>query len=376
MFTETSPGLVETFLSAVRVDALSLHERPMADFIRGSLSGLPLRIVEDGAGREYGGTSGNLICIPDTLDTSRPAIALVAHMDTPRPTSAVRPIAHPDRITSDGTSILGVDNRAGTSVLLLTLREIASKALRSNVIVVFTIAEEIGLFGSKHLDLSPYNVRMGFVFDCSRRPGVYIRSAVGCSLFTATFHGRAAHAGVAPEKGIHAIQLASRAVGAIPLGRVSPHVTANVGMIHGGEATNIVPDRCLVEGEVRSFHPSSIEEYISWLGESFRSVARDGGGDVELQARVDFSPFTLDPSADVCRWTEQAITRSGLTPTGIEYLGGSDANSLNARGLPTVNLGIGAQNPHGDDEFILLEDLHASAAIARALVAMSMDGAA
>ena len=364
-----SSSLVDLFLEAVRVDAVSLHEAPVASFIRKKLDGLPVRIVEDNTAGVVNGEVGNLICIPPSFDPSRPAIALLAHMDTPRSTAGVRPLVNDSSITSDGTTALGVDNRAGLSVLLHVLEETAGNGHRGNFVVVFTIAEEIGMYGAKHLDLSPYNVNGCFIFDCSKRPGTFIQSAVGSSLYTATFVGKSSHAGVAPEKGIHAIRIAAQALAEIPMGRLTPTMTSNVGMIAGGVATNVVPDRCRIEGEVREFQQSRIDEHLDMLRETFARVAAHSGGSVEFTSAVDFPPFVLEPSCNVFRYTTRVLESLGLTPNPIEYLGGSDANMLNANGLPSVNLGVGAQNPHGNDEFILLEDLHMAKRLAQGLIA-------
>jgi tripeptide aminopeptidase len=359
--------LVDLFLDAVRVNAPSLAERPMAQFVRRTLEGSPVRIIEDNTAALIKGDCGNLICIPPSFDASKPAVALFAHLDTPRPTEGVRPIVSESRIQSDGSTILGVDNRAGTCILLHTLLETRAGNGAANYIVVFTVGEELGMLGSKHVDLSPYNVDKAFIFDCSRRPGTFISAAVGCSMYTATFLGRSSHAGVAPEKGIHAIQIAAKALTRITMGRHSPTMTSNVGTIRGGSATNIVPDACFIEGEVRSFDPHVIENHLQGLLTTFRTTAEEAGGSVQFEAAVDFEPFTLEPASSVYRITESALRSIGLTPNPIEYLGGSDANTLNGKGVPAVNLGIGAQNPHGNDEFILLEDLHVSARLAAVL---------
>lgn len=362
-------SLVELFLEAVKVDAQSLRERPMAQFVCSALSGLPVTIHEDNIAHTINGECGNLICVPSWFDASRPAIALFAHMDTPRSTVGVHPVLSDSRITSDGTTILGVDNRAGSSVLVHVLKEHLRSVHRGNFIMVFTVAEEVGMFGSKHVDLEPYDVRMGFVFDCSKRPGVFIQSAVGCSLYDAMFIGKAAHAGVAPENGVSAIQLAAKAISQIPMGRLSPTMTSNVGMIAGGTATNVVAERCTIQGEVREFIPAMIDEHLAMLQKSFEGTAHGMGGSVEFESRVDFPPFSLSADSEVFRTTVDVLRSVGLTPTPIQYLGGSDANMLNQKGIPSVNLGIGAQNPHANNEFILLEDLHKSAEIAKTLIA-------
>ncbi len=372
LFSQMSTPLVELFLEAVTIDAVSLHEGPVVRFISEKLSGLPVRIVQDGSGPVAGGETGNIFCIPPAFDPSRPAIALFAHMDTPRSTAHVRPVLSESRISSDGSTPLGVDNRAGVSVLLHVLAEHVRGELPGNFIVVFTFGEEIGMYGSKHVDLQPYNVRACFVFDCSKRPGTFIQSAVGSSLYTAIFHGTSSHAGVAPEKGVNAIQIAARAIAGVQSGRLSPTMTANVALISGGEATNVVPDRCTIEGEVREFDNRRIDEYLSSIEETFSRVARDGGGSLTFRSQVDFPPFVLSPDGDAFRTMVATLASLGLSPNPIQYLGGSDANMLNAKGVPAINIGIGAQNPHGNDEFILLEDLAKAAEIARALIARSV----
>jgi tripeptide aminopeptidase len=363
--------LSDLFLEAVKVDALSLKERPMADFVRRFLHGLPVEIREDETAPLFNGECGNLVCVPRGFDSTHPALALLAHMDTPRSTVHVRPVMSDSRIESDGTTALGVDNRAGISVLLHVLREHLAAGKRGNFVVVFTVGEETGLFGSKYVDLSPYNIRMCFVFDCSKRPGTFIQAAVGCSLYNATFVGKSSHAAVAPEKGVNAIHIAAAAIGRIPAGRLSATMTSNVGMIAGGTATNVVPDRCTIHGEVREFDPRLIRDHLQMLEGVFHSVAGEHGGGVEFGALEDFAPFRLSPDSGVFQMTVDVMRSIGLTPHGIDYLGGSDANMLNAKGVPAVNLGIGAQNPHGNDEFILLEDLYKSREIALELIARS-----
>ncbi|HXX63168.1 MAG TPA: M20/M25/M40 family metallo-hydrolase [Bacteroidota bacterium] len=363
--------LVDLFLEAVKIDAVSLHEGPVVRFLRQKLEGLPVQIVEDGTAALVGGQTGNVICVPPSFDPSRPAFALLAHMDTPRSTANVRPVINDFQISSDGTTVLGVDNRAGFSVLLHALTEHVRAGRRGNFVVVFTVAEEIGMYGSKNVDLQPYNVNACFVFDCSKRPGTFIRSAVGSSLYRATFHGKSSHAGVAPEKGVNAIQIAARALADIPIGRLTQTMTSNVGMITGGVATNVVPDSCTVDGEVREFDQHVIDEHLEMLQGRFARVARDLGGSLSFKAQVDFPPFVLDGTSQAYGTIVEVLRSVGLVPNPIEYLGGSDANMLNAKGIPAINLGIGAQNPHGNDEFILLEDMTKSEEIAREIIARS-----
>ncbi len=360
--------LVDLFLNAIKVDSQSLNEQAMARYVRETLYDFPVTITEDGTGKKINGNTGNLICVPEHFNQGEPAIALFAHLDTPRSTKNVSPRVTDTMITSDGTTILGVDNRAGTSILLNLLQNSSNNKFNANFIVVFTVAEEIGLFGSMHVDLTPYNVKMGFVFDCSKRPGTFIRAAVGCSLYQSAFIGKSSHAAVAPEQGINSIHIAAKALSKIQIGRHSSSMTSNIGMISGGEATNVVPDRCLVEGEVRSFDPAAIDKHLDELEALFNNVAKENGGTIEFASKIDFAPFSLSQDDQVMKVTSKVLQHIGLTPNPIEYVGGSDANMLNAKGIPTVNLGIGAQKPHSNEEFILIEDLKKSAEFANALI--------
>jgi tripeptide aminopeptidase len=150
-------------------------------------------------------------------------------------------------------------------------------------------------------------------------------------------------------------------------------MTTNVGMINGGTATNVVPERCTIEGEVREYDKRIIEAHLAMLRDTFRGVAAEFGGTVEFTAQEDFAPFRLDAASDAVHMIDDVLRSIGLTPHPIAYLGGSDANMLNGKGVPAVNLGIGAQNPHGDDEFILIEDLQKTLELAQAIIHRTAD---
>jgi tripeptide aminopeptidase len=293
---------------------------------------------------------------------------LEAHLDTVQPTGSLQVIVKEDRVCSDGTTILGADNRMGLSILIdLLLHSNEMEGPKKNFFVALTVGEETGLYGAAALDLSRHKVSAAFVFDCSKRPGIYIRESVGLYDFTAQFVGKAAHAGVAPEEGVSAIALAASAISKIRLGRLDPETTANIGRIYGGDATNVVPERVTVEGEVRSFSPERIREVLRTIEQTFHASV-DGSGRLVFSAYSDFEPYVHKPDTPAVVELEDAMRRAGLTPQPIRYMGGSDANKYNAKGIPAVNIGIGAQKPHSVEEFFLLEDLFKSSEIADELV--------
>jgi tripeptide aminopeptidase len=352
-FTE----LQSLFLRFAAVDGVSLNERLIADTVKDVLTPHGVRVVEDETGKAIGGNCGNLLCFPPNFRDDQPAIILTAHLDTVQSTARLKPQIEADRITSDGTTILGGDNRMGLSILTFLLQQVAKRKIpHQNFFVVHSVAEEIGLYGAEKIDLSKYLVEGAYVFDSSRRPGIYVRECVGLYLFDASFIGKAAHAGVSPEDGINAISLASHALSKTEVGRIDEDLITNVGTIAGGVATNVVPDKVSIEGEVRSFSPERSIERLRLIEKTFRDSI-GGQGSVDFKYRVDFEPCVLKPDAPLLVRLERALRAVGLTPQPIRYTGGSDANKYNAKGIAAVCLGIGAQKPHTHEEFVLLEDL-------------------
>jgi tripeptide aminopeptidase len=361
--------LIQLFTKFAAIDGVALAERTIAQSVTVLLRAAGIRVVEDDAAIKLGGTAGNLLCFPPDFHPDHPAVMLTAHLDTVLPTLNLKPIVTAEKISSDGTTILGGDNRLGVSILAYLLQALSEIHLhQKNFFVAFTVAEEVGLRGATAIDLTPYNVQSAFVFDCSRRPGVYIKECVGLALFNARFLGKAAHAGVAPEEGINAIGLAGAGISRLEMGRIDEDTTVNIGRIFGGEASNVVPDKVEIQGEVRSYRRSRIQDQLSHIERTLSEPAA-GGGKLLFEAKVDFEPYAHADNSPIVLEVENALRRAGLSPQPIRYTGGSDANVYNARGIPAINLGIGAQKPHSFEEFILLEDLVKSAQIAFSLVA-------
>lgn len=360
--------LLALFLRLAPIEGVSHAERAITDEVTALLRQGGIRVVEDNAAGIVKGNSGNLLCFPPAFDDHAPAILLEAHLDTVQSTAALKAVVHDDRVTSDGTTILGADNRMGLSILVdLLLRGAKTRASHRNFFVALTVCEETGLYGADALDLASRKVAAAYVFDCSKRPGIYIMESVGLYAFTAQFIGKAAHAGVAPEEGISAIALSAAAISKLRFGRIDADTTANIGKIYGGEAVNVVPDKVTIEGEVRSFYPDRIRRQLDLIRQTFETTVQ-GTGRVQFDALPDFEPYVHKPDSAAVVTLESALRAAGLTPQPIRYMGGSDANKYNAKGIPAVNIGIGAQKPHSVDEFFLLEDLHSSSRIAYELV--------
>lgn len=349
--------LVHEFLELVQIDSLTRNERKIADRLQEKLTALGLTVREDNAGEKIGGNAGNVIgLLPG--NTKAPAIMLTAHMDTVVPGENIKPLLKDGRIVSDGTTILGADDKAGIAGILEALRVIKEQGIpHGDIEVVFSIAEEGGLHGAKGLDVSSLRSAMAFCFDTGGPIGTIISEAPAHNRFTFVFHGKPSHAGAAPEKGINAIQAAGVALANMKLGRIDEETTANIGVIHGGEATNIIPARVEMIGEARSRNEQKLAAQTEHMIKTAEEAAARFGAKVEIDLVNEYPAYKHDPNAPVLQMAVQAAGAIGLTPRLIPSGGGADANIYNSKGLPTVNLGTGMTNAHTLEESILVADL-------------------
>ncbi len=350
--------VLDLFLELIRIDAVSLQERPVADYIKQRLAARGIAVHEDDAAQKLNGTCGNLIVrLPGTGSTAEPLL-LLAHMDTVHPTAGVKPVLKEETLWSDGTTILGVDNRAGVTLLLALIEELyQSKLCHRSLEIVFSVGEELGMLGAMALDFSQLKAREGFVFDCTARPGGYVASTPTAYDFRIAITGKAAHSAVAPESGINALSMAAHIMSGFPVGRINPHSVANFGTIHGGTADNVVPDQVALTGEFRSFLPEEITVLRERLTALCREAETRWGGRCEPSFLFSFQGFQFSPDMPLVLRLHRACAQVGVTPQPLVYYGGSDANVFNQHGIQIINTGIGAQNPHSRDEHIRPADL-------------------
>ncbi len=350
--------LLDLFLQLIRIESTSLHERAMADYLIDQFKSWQVDVSEDRAAAKIGGNAGNLIVRLDSDSKRSSPLALLAHIDTVRSTAGVKPMIENGVIRSDGSTILGADNRSGVALILYVISEILEKKLKHRSLeIVFTVAEELGMLGALALDFGQLSAKEGYVFDCSARPGSYVAESPTAFDFRVDCQGRAAHSAVAPEKGINALSMALEIMNQFPLGRINPQTVANIGTIHGGSADNVVPDQVRFTGEFRSFSPSEIERIKASLNTSCRSVSQKYGGTCEVAFTLSFEGYKFEPQTPVIQRLHQAMQELQLVPNPMVYSGGSDVNVLNANGIQAVNVGIGASNPHSNEEQIALADM-------------------
>ena len=359
--------LKETFLDMVHIASPSRRERKMADYVTRALTELGAEVAEDKAGEKIGGDAGNVIARFRGNADGVPTILFSSHMDTVTPCDDINVIEEDGILRTDGKTILGGDDKAGIAAILEALRIVKEKNIaHGDIEVVFAIAEEAGLLGSKNLDRDHVRAEMGFIFDSSGKPGEAIVKAPASNSMRMTVHGRKSHAGLAPERGINAITLASRAIAEAEQGRIDDETTANIGVIKGGSATNIVPDLVEVWAEARSHSEEKLDRATEALLAPFRKIADGGTCDIEVMREYD--AYSLDEREPVVQVVCDACARIGLTADLVATGGGSDGNNFNKLGLPSVVLGIGMTDVHTTAESIRVIDIENSARLALAII--------
>ncbi len=240
--------------------------------------------------------------------------------------------------------------------------------------IVFSIGEEVGLFGAKYLDYGLITARCAFVYDMGKPVGCVVVAAPSHDNILARVHGRASHAGARPEDGVNAISAASKAIARMKLGRIDHETTANIGIIQGGTARNIVPDSCEVKGEARSRDDKKLDAQVQHMLEAFHNAAAEVGAGVDIEVERSYHAYRLSEKDEVIRIATAAARKVGIEPKMHETGGGSDASIFNARGLPATVIGVGYDKAHSTEEFITISEFVKSAEMAVALVQVAAGG--
>jgi len=354
--------LIESFMELVRIDSVSGGEKEVADFLVKKLKGLGLEVTVDQAGEKVKSNSGNIIArFKGNIKEATP-IMFSAHMDTVVPGKNIKPVCEGDKILSSGKTILGADDKAAIAALLEALHILKENNIPcGDIEIVFSICEEIGLLGAKNLDIFSLNAQMGFVLDAGGQVGKIITTAPSQNSLQIIIYGKSAHAGSNPEEGINAIQVAGFALSRMKLGRIDEETTANIGIISGGKATNIVPDKVTLKGEVRSRNEEKLEKYTERLKKITEDTAREFKAKAEIKINREYYCYNLSTDNQVVKIAMKAAKDMGLQPELCPSGGGSDANVFNKKGFPSVVLAIGMEKVHTVDEYILVKSLKKTA---------------
>jgi tripeptide aminopeptidase len=293
---------------------------------------------------------------------------MCAHMDTVPPLAPIEPVQVDGGWENANEGILGADNKAAVAVLIELARRLARAYAPAGLELLFTVSEENGLHGAKAFDTSQVGSTIGVAFDQASPVGEIVVASPTYHRIEADFRGTAAHAGVRPESGRSAIHAAARGIAAMRLGRLDAETTANVGVIAGGTATNVVPERCRVEAEVRAIDEARVEEVVTEMIDHLQDAANSGECDLDVTVQTMFTGYRLKPSSSQVMLAERALRACGYEPRHIHTGGGSDVNALLLAGLQCVNLADGTERNHQPDERISVDALNGLLEVAIALV--------
>ncbi len=342
--------LLRTFLDLVAIDSPTGHEQEIGRALDVRFRELGCTTTRDGI--------GNLLAVyPGTREGT---ILVSTHMDTAGTDRGITPIIGDDGvIRTDGSTILGADDKSGLAGCLELLTQLRENPGRPHptIELVVSVGEESGLVGSRQLDVTRLEATHGFVLDTAGVMGSITYWSPTSVYLTVTFRGRKAHAGVEPEKGVSAVQVAADAIAAMPLGRIDDETVANIGTITGGEARNIVPDTVVLLGMARSHDQAKLDAQLEAMRRACADAAEARGATVEFEAEEIYRTYKIDESARPYREAAAAIRSLGLDVVPRKSGGGTDGNYYNAKGIPCVALSTGMVDEHATTEHIAIDDL-------------------
>lgn len=364
--------VIRYFLELVGIDSESRNERAMIDRLKKDMTELGAEISEDDAATSTGGNAGNLHALFPGKEGLKP-ILFCAHADTVKPGQGIKASITDGRIHSDGTTVLGGDDKSGVAEIIMGIREVVNSGVEHAPIeVLITVSEEIGLLGAKHFDMQKLHSSFGYALD-AHRVGDLVVGAPAQNSIRITILGQEAHAGVEPEKGINAIEVAAEAIAAMPLGRIDFETTCNVGLIEGGTATNIVPNRVVIRGEARSHNLLKLKQVTSDMRHAAENAVNRhrydfGAATLEWEENLEYASFRIADSEPVVQLALDALNSLGIRADVTVGGGGSDANIFNGAGLPMIICGTGMNKVHTVHEDLEAEELTRGAAFVAALI--------
>jgi tripeptide aminopeptidase len=362
--------LKNLLIELIKIDSLSRKEYDVAMRLKREMEDLGAQVSIDDAGERVGGNVGNLVArFTGTAPEAMP-ILLSAHMDTVVPGEGIVPILEGDILRTDGRTVLGGDDKSGVAIICEVLRVIKENRFPcSDVDVVFTICEEAGLIGAKCLDVSRLRARTGLVLD-SDSVGFLFTKAPAANRMEFQVHGLEAHAGVCPERGVNAIKVAADGIAQMSLGRIDHETTANIGVIEGGMAVNIVPNSVTLKGEARSHSEEKLERQTEHMlrclqDAAARHMLEVGGAhftaSVDAKIERDYDRMDVSDGAPIVQLVRAAAKNLRVEIKTLATGGGCDANVLNQKGLEVANLSTGMREIHTVKEWLDLKDLNLSA---------------
>jgi tripeptide aminopeptidase len=362
---------VDLLLELAAIPSPPGRERGVADVVLRYLEALGLEPDEDSCGPRIGSTAGNVYARLEPTAEGTP-IFLCAHMDTVPPDGRLEPVVEDGVVRNAGGTILGCDNKAAVTAMLEGVRRVlAENVPHAGIELVFTPMEEVGLVGAVAFDHDRLSAQVGYVYDQEGPLGEVVLGAPWSRAMEVRFHGRAAHAGMAPEEGRSAIQAAAKAIADLRLGRVDEDTTSNVGTITGGTAGNVVPEWCTFLAEARSHDEAKLGDFVQEMLDAFSFAATATDCDVETTVRKSYDGYRLKRDEPAVALAAAAFDHCGFEPRYGLSGGGADANVFNERGRRCVNLSHGVFGFHTPAEHVSVADLERMVDVTVALVELA-----
>jgi len=371
--------LLETFFELLKIKSPSRDEKQIADYVSDILRSLGLTVIKDDAGKKIGSNAGNIIALLESNcengATRTQPLFFGAHLDTVSVNGEIKPEIRDKKIVNKNKNcILGGDDKAAIAAIIEAIRTIKDFKIKTgNIYLIFTIAEEVGLLGSKNMNLKPLKAKYGFVFDGDGDIGKIFNQAPFHNAIDITIIGKAAHAGISPQKGINAIQVASHAISKMKLGRIEPGTTCNIGTIEGGVATNIIPEKVQIKAEARSLQEERLKELTGRIINDFETCAKENGAKARFKVKREYDGFKIPENELPIIMAKNVFKKLKVKSKILSTVGGSDVNILNSKGKMAINLSAGMENVHSSKEYVKIAELEKLTALILELCAYDLE---
>ncbi|TKB07666.1 M20/M25/M40 family metallo-hydrolase [Desulforhopalus sp. IMCC35007] len=359
--------LAATFTTLCEIDSLSRQEGRIAAWLKKTFADLDAdEIYEDNSAAKTGSESGNLIIRFNGNQPKVEGLFFSCHMDTVGPAEGVKVVRTGDLFTSKGNTILGGDDKSGISAIIEVITLLKENNCDHPMIeIIITTCEEIGLLGSKHLEFDKLQTHYGYALDSSGINHVVV-GAPAANKINIEVKGQAAHAGLCPEAGINALSIVAAALNSLKAGRLDEESTCNFGLIEGGIATNIIPDKIFIKGEVRSHSEEKLAVYTDEIKKAFQkavdswqptTMTGEHRPGLTMTIVADYPALSIPPEAPVLQRLKKGADLVEKEIKQIVAGGGSDANIFCGKGLQTAIIATGMNKVHTVDEQLDLGDL-------------------
>ncbi|MCW8329454.1 M20/M25/M40 family metallo-hydrolase [Photobacterium sp. SDRW27] len=355
MTTINQDRLIQHFIDLVKINSESRNEKAIAECLAEQLGQIGFQVAKLPVPADISNGFNIYAKLPGQLDGS---VLLSCHMDTVTPGNDIEPVINDGVISSKGDTILGGDDKSGIAAIMEAVRCILAQKLPHKTIeLAFTVYEEGGLHGSKNFDMSYVESQQAIVLDSGGDIGTIITVAPGQQNLKISIKGKPAHAGLAPEDGINALTVAAEAINQMKLSRIDSETTANIGVVKGGQATNIVMPELYLEAEARSLDDNKLADQVDHMVNTFKDAAEKHRAEINIESTRAYNAYCIEDNDTFVETVKAAFIANNVEPKTQSTGGGSDANIFNEKGIKTINLSTGMAKVHTTDEYIKIEDM-------------------